>query len=72
MANKIRENSNTLAKLRWGKQEKEFGKTTVVRVSVVNGIAKFVGSMNGEPVCALADGKTNKEALDNLWKKILK
>jgi len=61
-----------LAKLRWDKQIETYGKTTVVRVSAVNGVAKFAGHLNGEKVVAIAEGATNKEALDNLWKKIVK
>ena len=67
-----KKNSFGLAKIRWNKQVETYGKTTVLRVSAVNGVAKFVGHLNGEEVVAIAEGATNKEALDNLWKKILK
>lgn len=67
-----KKNSFGLAKIRWNKQVETYGKTTVLRVSAVNGVAKFAGHLNGEEVVAIAEGATNKEALDNLWKKILK
>lgn len=61
-----------LVQKRWNKQKEQFGETTVCRVSVVNGIAKFTGRMNGEPIYAVAEGATNKEALAKLWGKVAK